>query len=207
MLPDDPACPSLTTLKTWVTLRSCAFCKTAAMRKPAEPAVHPPVPRRSDISNGEGLHIDCLGTNPMQTIDGSTDTFLFVDDHSSIQLAFPTHTTLCAGLLSHIQEYQAASSVKLKFIHTDNAFMCEQLTTWCRTNNFALTACAPHTHVQNPKAERGLSRVQETLRKHKHTTATSDYLLPYNYIYTCQVLNSQPCDNDPENLHCMPLQI
>jgi hypothetical protein len=78
MLPDDPARPSLTTLKTWVTLRSCAFCKTAAMRKPSEPAVHPSVPRRSDISNGEGLHIDCLGTNPTQTIDGSTDLIGFI---------------------------------------------------------------------------------------------------------------------------------
>jgi hypothetical protein len=42
-----------------------------------------------EINNDKGLHIDCLGTNPAQTIDGSTDTFLFVDDHSSIQLAFP----------------------------------------------------------------------------------------------------------------------
>jgi hypothetical protein len=78
MLPDDPSRPSLTTLKTWVNLRPCAFCKTAAMRKSAEPAVHPPVLHHPDINNGEGLHIDCLGTNPTQTIDGSTDMIGFI---------------------------------------------------------------------------------------------------------------------------------
>jgi hypothetical protein len=45
------------------------------------------------------------------------------------------------------------------------------------------------------------------MRKHKHTAATSDYLLPQNYVYTCQVLNHIPTDADPLKQLRSPLQI
>ena len=207
MLVDDPARPKLNTLAKWTALRKCPSCKTAAMKRPSADAAHPPVPRPVNIQSGEGLHIDGLGTFPSKTIDGTTDAFLFTDDYSGIKVAFPTTTLSCTALLECVQDYQAAGGVKLKFIRTDNQFLCEPLLSWCRTKDIALSACAPHTHVQNPKAERAVGRVKETMRKHKHTAATSDYLLPYNYVYTCQVLNRQPCDTDPEKRNRSPLSI
>lgn len=177
------------------------------MRRPAQNKAHPPVPARPDIANGEGLHIDAMGAFPCDTLGGFTTAFLFTDDRSTIRVAFPTHTKSCDALLEKIQHYSAASQVKLKFIRTDNEFLCELLTTWCRQQNISLSACAPHTHVQNPKAERSVGRVKETARKDKHLAGTSDYLVLYNYVHACQTLNRQPIDSDPMDLHRSPLQI
>jgi hypothetical protein len=74
-------------------------------------------------------------------------------------------------------------------------------------NQGALSACAPQTHVQNPKAERSVSRVKETARKDKHLAGTSDYLVLYNYVHACETLHRQPIDADPLDLHQSQLQI
>jgi hypothetical protein len=203
----DPHRPKLNTLTKWILHRKCPFCVTGAMRRPPANKEHPALPRRQDIDNGEGLHIDCLGTFPGPAIGGHTDAFLFTDDHSSIRVAFPTHSKSCVSLLENIKTYVATSQVSLKFIRTDNEFVCEPLLSWCRENKVQLSACAPHTHVQNPKAERSVGRVKETMRKDKHQAATLDYLLPYAYMYACQSLNRQPTSADPTGDHRSPLQI
>jgi len=207
MDPADPHRPKLNTLTKWMMYRPCPFCVTGAMRRPPANKAHPPLPRRPDIDNGEGLHIDCLGTFPGPAIGGYTNAFLFTDDHSSIRVAFPTHSKSCVSLLEHVKTYVAASQVSLKFIRTDNEFMCEPLLSWCRDNKIQLSACAPHTHVQNPKAERSVGRVKETMRKDKHQAATLDYLLPYAYMHACQSLNCQPTSADPTGSYQSPLCI
>jgi hypothetical protein len=207
MIKDNPHRPALNTLRKWCDMRACPFCVTGAMRRPVQNKAHPPVPPRPDIDNGEGLHIDAVGAFPCATLGGYTTAFLFTDDRSSIRVAFPTHTKSCDALLEKIQEYSAASQVALKFIRTDNEFLCEPLATWCRQRNISLSACAPHTHVQNPKAERSVGRVKETARKDKHLAGTSDYLVPYNYVHACQTLNRQPTDSDPLDLNRSPLEI
>jgi hypothetical protein len=207
MLKENPHRPTLNTLRKWCRLRACPSCVTGAMHRPPQNKAHPPVAPRPDIDNGEGLHIDAMGAFPCATLGGYTTAFLFTDDRSSIRTAFPTHTKSCDALLEKIQEYSAASQVQLKFIRTDNEFLCEPLTTWCRQRNISLSACAPHTHVQNPKAERSVGRVKETARKDKHLAGTSDYLVPYNYVHACQTLNRQPTDSDPLDLSRSPLEI
>ncbi len=201
MLKDNPHHPALNTLRKWQNIRPCVSCVTGNMCWPAQAQAHPPVPPRPDIDNGEGLHIDAMGAFPCDTLSWFTTAFLFTNDCSSIQVAFPTHTKSCAALLEKIQDYSAASQVKLKFIHMDNEFLFKLLTTWCSQNNISLSACAPHTHVQNLKAERSVSSIKETARKDKHLASTSDYLVPYNYVHTCQTLNRQPINADPLDLH------
>ena len=207
MLSEDPNRPLLNTLSKWRALCPCAPCVTGAMKRPAASKAHPPVPHKPDIGNGEGLHIDGMGAYPGLTHGGHTTTFLFTDDYSSVRVAFPTHTKSCEALLQRVQEYTAASQVALKFIRTDNEFLCEPLASWCRERNIHLSACAPHTHIQNPKAELSVGLVKDLSHKNKHMACSSDYLLAYNHVYTCQALNRQPTDSDPLGKMRSPLQI
>jgi hypothetical protein len=207
MSSDDSHRPQLNTLKKWCELRPCSSCVTGAMRKPPQSLTHPPVPRDPSIRNGEGLHIDAMGAFSAPTHDTSTTAFLFTDDRSCVRVAFPTPTKSCEALLQCVQDYVASSRTPLKFIRTDNEFLCEPLVSWCRTHGVALSACAPHTHIQNPKAERSVGLVKDLARKNKHLACTSDFLLGYNYVYSCQALNRQPTDADPDGLSRSPLQI
>jgi hypothetical protein len=60
MLEDDPHRPLLRTLSKWMHYHGpCADCVTAAIKCPHNRRTHPDVPRRPDIHNGQGLHIDC----------------------------------------------------------------------------------------------------------------------------------------------------
>jgi hypothetical protein len=148
------------------------------MHRPPQNKAHPPVAPCPYIDNGEGLHIDAMGASPCATLGGYTTAFLFTNNCSSIRTAFPTHTKSCDALLEKIQEYSATSQVQLKFIHTDNEFLCEPLTTWCCQRNISLSACAPHTHVQNPKAELGLASNTSGVNIYH---PDSDTVLTYGY--------------------------
>jgi hypothetical protein len=54
--------------------------------------------------------------------------------------------------------------VPLVSIRTDNAYMCEPLTSYCHEQKIKLTASAPHTQQQNGKSESSVKQTKRVAR-------------------------------------------
>jgi hypothetical protein len=192
---DDPDKPSPRTLGLWKYYCMCRDCSTADMQRPDQQKVHPPTGIKNRLEVRPGTHLVIDGSCSFETaaMGGETQAFIFAYVASGYKSARPTRDKCCYTLVEEVKLWISHVSYKpeevsLKSIHTDNEFLKAPLRQYCKDHHIKLTACAPHTHQQNPIAETTVKMIKRTVRRNEVTAGTGSKLWARCYTYSGQQL-------------------
>ena len=119
--------------------------------------------------------------------------------NSHANFVFPTADKKVSTLIMHLKEMQAAWSVKLKKIRTDNEFAKDKdLRTYCRDNGIKLEVNAPYIKTHNGMAECHHGMVQDLARAQLIEAGASNLLWPLSCRYAAKWINLQPTSADSQ---------